>query len=329
MTLHPQAVAYLAADGPPGTGAPAVGLLAADRLGEDAAAAALGGPPVPLPVVREVDADGVTCRLYDPRAGRGAPVTVFLHGGGWVAGSLVTLDAACRRLADRSGCAVFSIGYRLAPEHPWPAQIDDVERAVGWLRGQAVDAGLDVSRLAIAGDSAGGTLAAVIARRARDAGTPYRFQALIYPPIRPPLDPPAGPDPALGAEYGLSHGEMAFYWSCYRGALGADGVRGPVLDPAGPGGPADPDLVPSAAASLAGLPPTLLITAEYDVLCAEGEEYGDALAAAGVPMVATRYLGMPHGFFRRLAVFDAARAAVDQVAAAIRDALDPPTAAPR
>jgi acetyl esterase len=314
MTLHPQAAAVLAEAGPAAVYEPPTReTLADDRIAEDAGAPALAGSLVGLPVVRDINADGVPCRLYDPRAGRGAPVLVFLHGGGWVAGSLITHEGACRRLADRSGCAVLAVAYRLAPEHPWPAPIEDAERAVTWLRAHGAEHGLDVTRLGIAGDSAGGTIAAVVARRARDVGLSYRFQALIYPPIRPPADPPEGPDPGTGAEHGLAIGAMAFYWSCYLGA--AD--------------PQDQDVCPDRAASLAGLPPTLLLTAEYDVLRDEAEGYGHALAAAGVPVVVTRYLGMPHAFFRRLAVYDAARAAVDQVAAATREALDPPTPAPR
>ncbi len=141
----------------------------------------VSGVPTPVAIVRDVDAGGVPCRLYDPRRGHGAPVLVYVHGGGWIAGSLTTADAACRRLADRSGCAVLSVGYRLAPEATWPAAIEDVETAVSWLRANAEEHGLDASRLAVGGDSAGGNVAAVLARRARDAGTAVRVPAAGLP----------------------------------------------------------------------------------------------------------------------------------------------------
>jgi acetyl esterase len=295
------------ADGP--SAPPDPSALAADRAANDAEARELSGPPTPVPVVLDLDAGGVPVRLYDPRNGHGAPVIVYLHGGGWVYGSLETVDGACRRLAHRSGCAVLSVGYRLAPEHPSPAAVDDVEAAVAWLRANAEEHGVSAARLAVAGDSAGGNLAAVVARRARDAGQPFAFQALIYPVIDGTPASPSLADPGAGAEHGLSGAEMAYFWDAYAPA-GVDREH--------------PDLTPLRAADLAGLPPALVITAEYDILRDEGEAYADALAAAGVPVVATRYQGLIHGFFRRLAKFDAAPVAVDQVAAAAREALDPP-----
>jgi acetyl esterase len=309
MTLHPQAASDLASEvipqGP--TPVPSLGDIANTRAEENAGAEAVGGPLAPVPIVVDLEADHVPVRLYNPRGGRGTPVTLFLHGGGWVGGSLVTHDAACRRLANRSGCAVFAVDYRLAPEHPWPAQIEDAVHALAWLRDHGDECGLDVSRMAVAGDSAGGTLAAILARRARDANAPFAFQALIYPPVEPFSPPPDGPDPRTGVEHGLSVGEMAWAWSTWLD--GAD--------------PNNQDVSPIRAKDLSGLPPTLIVTAEYDVLRAGAEAYGAALLAAGVPVVTTRYLGVPHGFFRRLGVYDAARMAVDQVAAAIKDVLDP------
>ncbi len=299
MTLHPQALAVL---GGPSSPLLTLADIEADRAETDAAVPVECGPPIAVPVVRDVDADGVPCRLYDPRNRHGAPVLVYLHGGGWISGSLESVDRACRRLADRSGCAVFSIGYRLAPEAPWPAAIHDAEAAVAWLRANATDLGLDGTRLAVAGDSAGGNLAAILARRARDAGEPYRYQVLVYPVI----DAVSTMDPGTGAETGLSAGEMALFWDHYL-PDGADRT--------------DPDVSPSRAPSLAGLPPALVITAEYDVLRGEGEAYAKAMVDAGVPVVLTRYQGMIHSFFRKLATFDAAAVAVDQAAAAVRDAL--------
>lgn len=258
------------------------------------------GPALPLPVVVDVDADGVPCRLYAKSFG--APVLVYVHGGGWCYGSIETVDRFCRRVADRSGCAVLSVGYRLAPEHVFPAALDDVETVLAYVRKEGSDLGVDPARLAIGGDSAGGQLATVAARRQRDAATPLDYQVLIYPVI----------DPMLASEsydevggYGLDRASMKLAWETF------------VPDPAQRFGP---DVAPLAA-DLTGMPPTLMITAEYDVLRDEGADYADALVAAGVSVVHTRYAQMNHGFARKLAVIDAARAAADQVAAALRSAL--------
>jgi acetyl esterase len=149
----------------------------------------------------------------------------------------------------------------------------------------------------------------VLARRARDAGTPFAHQTLVYPVTDGVGGSAAAADLEAGAEHGLSGAAMAFYWRCYL-PDGADRTH--------------PDVSPACAPDLAGLPPALVITAEYDVLAAEGEAYAGAMAEAGVPVVTTRYQGMVHGFFRKLAQFDAAAVAVDQVAAAVREALDRP-----
>jgi acetyl esterase len=280
--------------------------IMADRAAMEAGAAAVTGPPIPVPVVVDVNADGVPCRLYDPRNSHGAPVLVYLHGGGWVSGGLATADAACRRLADRSGCAVLSVGYRLAPEAQWPAAILDAETAVAWLRANADAHGVDASRLAIGGDSAGGNLAAVLARRARDAGAPFAFQLLVYPVTDAVSGATSLPDLTAGADSGLSGRDLVVYWDHYL----PDGVDRE-----------DPDISPLHAESLAGLPPALVITAEYDVLRDEAEAYAHAMIEAGVPVVLTRYQGMVHSFFRMLGAFDASPVAVDQAAAAVREAL--------
>jgi acetyl esterase len=309
MNLHPQAVADLASEtiAPGQIPEPTTADIAATRAAENDGALALGGPPIPVPIVVDLEADGVPIRLYNPRGGRGTPVTFFLHGGGWVGGSLITHDATCRRLANRSGCAVVAIDYRLAPEYPWPAQVEDAVHALAWVRDHADEMGLDVTRTAVVGDSAGATIAAILARRARDAHAGFDFQALVYPPVEPFAEPPVGPNPQTGVEHGLSVGEMTWAWDAWL--AGAD--------------PDNQDIAPARTKDLTGLPPTLIVTAEFDVLRDGAEAYGDALAAAGIPVVTTRYLGVPHGFFRRLAVYDAARAAVDQVAAAIKEVLDP------
>ena len=303
MALHPQvtAAAELRRRAP-------ADVLAADpetqlRFVRDAmeeSNAAESGPAFPLPVVVDVDADGVPCRLYAKAVQ--APVFVYVHGGGWCYGSIETVDRFCRRVADRSGCAVLSVGYRLAPEHVFPAALHDVETVLAWVRKEGEQLGIDATRLAIGGDSAGGQIATVVARRQRDAATSLDYQVLIYPVIDPML---ASESYAELGGYGLDRASMKRAWETY------------VPEPAQRFGP---DVAPLAA-DLAGMPPTLIITAEYDVLRDEGADYADALIAAGVPTVHVRYAGMNHGFARKLAVIDAARAATDQVAAALRAAL--------
>jgi acetyl esterase len=258
------------------------------------------GPALPLPVVVDVDADGVPCRLYAKSVN--APVFVYLHGGGWCYGSIETVDRFCRRVADRSGCAVLSVDYRLAPEHVFPAALDDIETVLSFVRREGADLGVDASRLAIGGDSAGGQLATVTARRQRDAATPLDHQVLIYPMIDPMVASESFDE--LG-EYGLDRDSVRLAWTTF--------APDPALR-------FTPDVAPLAA-ELTGMPPTLIITAEYDVLRDEGADYADALIAAGVPVVHVRYAGMNHGFARKLVLFDAARAAADQVASCLRSAL--------
>ncbi|BCJ51646.1 alpha/beta hydrolase [Actinoplanes sp. NBRC 14428] len=304
MAVHPQVHASLAIRRRPPAEAlaadPYERLQHARRAMEESNEAECG-PAIPLPVVVDVDADGVPCRLYATRTG--APVLVYVHGGGWCYGSVETFDRLCRRIADRSGCAVLSVGYRLAPEHVFPAALDDVETVLGWVRKEGAGLGVDPSRLAIGGDSAGGQLATVAARRQRDAATPLDYQVLIYPAIDP-MTASESYDEVGG--YGLDRASMKLAWETY------------VPSPADRFGP---DVAPLAVEDLAGMPPTLIITAEYDVLRDEGADYADALVTAGVPVVHVRYAGVNHGFARKLALFDAARAAADQIAVSLRAAL--------
>ena len=292
--LRPRPPAELAAAGP-------AELLAFIRAAMEESNDAECGPALPLPVVVDVDAGGVPCRLYATRPD--APVFVYLHGGGWCYGSIETVDRMCRRVADRSDCAVLSVGYRLAPEHVFPAALDDAGTVLDFLGKSGAELGVDASRVAIGGDSAGGQLATVTARRRRDAGLPLDYQVLIYPAIDP-LTSSASYD-ELGA-HGPDRASMRLAWETF--------VPDPALR-------LTPDAAPLATADLAGMPPTLIITAEYDTLRDEGADYADALLAAGVPVVHTRYMGVDHGFARKLGTIDDARAAADQVASALRAAL--------
>ncbi|GAA2516131.1 alpha/beta hydrolase [Winogradskya humida] len=302
--LHPQVAASLAVrQRPPAdvlAADPEAQLAFARQAMEDTVEAECG-PAIPLPVVVDVDADGVPCRLYASRTA--SPVLVYVHGGGWCYGSIETLDRLCRRIADRSGCAVLSVGYRLAPEHPHPAALLDVETVLAWVRKEGTGLGVDPSRLAIGGDSSGAQLATVAARRQRDAATPLDYQVLIYPAIDP-MTASESYDEVAGN--GLDRASMKLAWETF------------VPNPADR---FSPDVAPLAVENLAGLPPALIITAEYDVLRDEGADYADALLSAGVAVVHTRYMGMNHGFARKLAFFDAARSAADQIAVSLRAAL--------
>ena len=301
MTLHPQARAALA------EAAEREAYLVPGRPGFDLArtraelrGTAHPGPCEEVAYVDDVDADGVACRLFRP--GPGVPLALYLHGGGWALGSVEEVEPLCRRLANRSGWAVLAVGYRLAPEHPYPAAIEDVERAVAWLRREGAALGIDASRLALAGDSAGGNLAAAVTLRARARGAPaYLLQALIYPALDLADEAPSRLEFAEG--FGLDRATVRWHVESYAPGL-ADRRR--------------PDVSPLRAESLAGLPPAVVVTAEYDPLRDEGEEYAVRLADAGVPVVATCYLGMIHGF-ADLAKFTAARALVDQVSAALHN----------
>jgi acetyl esterase len=253
----------------------------------DAVPAEVGAGPS-LRTVADVDAGGVPARLYTD--GDERPALLYAHGGGWVMGDLETHDGLCRHLAAASGWAVLAVDYRRAPEAPHPAAIDDAETALGWLRGRSP------APVAVAGDSAGAQVAAVVARRQRDRGNPLAAQVLICPALDPAMAYPELDD------YGLHREEMRFFWDAFA-PTGIDR--------------SDPDVDPFRA-SLNGLPPAVIVTAELDVLRDEGERYAAALMAAGVPVVAARYQGVNHNFVRKLALFDAAHGAVAQIAAALR-----------
>ncbi len=244
--------------------------------------------------VRDVDADGVRCRLYTPE-GAGAGVVVHLHGGGFVFHDIDVHDASARRLANRCGTAVLSVDYRRPPEDPFPAAPDDVSTVVGWLQREAEGLGL-AGPTYVHGDSAGGNLALVAALR-----HPGVFTAvgLVYPF----LDPTAGFESYRTATDGFDPREAAWYWQQYA-ATDADLT--------------DPDLAPLLSDRLDTLPPTLVVTAEHDPLRDEGEHLARLLADAGVDVVATRYLGQLHGFWRHPDAFPAAEPLIGQVAAFFR-----------
>ena len=241
--------------------------------------------------VADVDADGVPCRAYHP-ADAAAGVVVHLHGGGFVLNDVEVHDGAARRLANRVGRAVLSVDYRLAPEHPFPAAPDDVDTVLAWLVREGEAHGL-AGPLLGHGDSAGANLALVAALR-----HPGRFAALAL--TYPFLDPTAGFASHRTEAEGFDARTVAWYWAQYAGG-----------DPAHH---ADPDFAPLLSPHLGTLPPTLVTTAEHDPLRDEGEHLAGLLAEAGVEVVATRYLGQIHGFWRHEQVFPAAEPLMAQVA---------------
>ena len=225
----------------------------------------------------------LAARLYVAEgAGDNPPLTVYFHGGGWVIGTIDTHDGTCRALANASKAAVLSVAYRLAPEHPYPVPLNDCYDATVWAAANAASLGVNGSKLAVAGDSAGGNLAAAVALMARDHGGPkLAHQLLIYPVTDADFDRPSYGANG-GGEYYLSTEGMKWFWRHYLGGV----------DPR-----SDSLAAVIQQANLAGLPSATVITAEYDPLRDEGDAYAAKLAKAGVAVDAACAPGMIHGFF--------------------------------
>jgi acetyl esterase len=245
-------------------------------------------------------------RTYRPNgtaAGARLGGVVYFHGGGFVLGSVAGHDALCRQLAVRAGCVVASVEYRLAPEHRFPAAVEDAYAATCWVSEHAPRLGIDRAKLAVAGESAGGNLAAVVAALARDGGgPPLVFQALLSPVMDlRALDTPSYRDNAEG--YLLTRAMMAWFRDQY---VEREAQRD------------DPRCSPLAAGDFAGLPATLVISAEYDPLRDEGAAYVQALAAAGVDARVSCYDGMIHTFTSLYPYLDRGRAALDEVSTDLR-----------
>jgi acetyl esterase len=246
----------------------------------------------------------IPVRIYRPTSSLALPVVVYFHGGGFVIGDISTHDTVCQRLSGEVPAVVVSVDYRLAPEHRFPAAVEDCEAATRWVSDHAGEFGGDSGRIAVAGDSAGGNLAAVVARRARDSGgPPIAFQLLVYPATDMTRSLPSQTENATG--YLLEADTMAWFIGNY-------------LDDADP---RNPDASPLFADDLSNLPPALVVTAEFDPLRDEGEAYAERLRAAGVPAAVSRYDGMIHGFYGFDSIFDASKRATGETVVALRDAL--------
>ena len=251
-------------------------------------------------------AGDIPVRVYVPTDEPGPrPVLVYFHGGGWVIGSVETHDGTVREIAQASGLTVVSVDYRLAPEHPCPAPVDDCVAAVRWVVEHAADLDVDPARLAVGGDSAGGNLATITAVELRDSDVDIRFQLLIYPATDGTMSHPSIDENAEG--YFLTKETMEWFFRHY---LGDGDPRGPRVSPLH---------LPDEA--LAGLPPALVITAEYDPLRDEGEAYAARLADVGVEARASRYDGMIHGFFSLRDLVPEGKSAIGEACTALRDAV--------
>jgi acetyl esterase len=304
MPLDPKAKELL--DEVAGSGRPNAHLLPVEqaRANFEALFAGLGhGPELHGEDDHAVPVDGaaILVRTYRPAPGT-LPLVVYLHGGGWLLGSAGAYDVVCRQLAAASGCLVASVDYRLAPEHRFPAAVEDAWAATVWAHANADALGADAQRLAVAGDSAGGNLAAVVAQRARDRGTPpLRFQLLVYPVT---TADPSTLDMAYEGFF-LYRDELAWHLEHYLG----------------PGADAMSPLVSPLAGDVAGLPPALILTAECDLLHAQAEAYARRLAEAGVSVELREAPGMIHGWFGLGSVFPVADEYMQIAGTALREAL--------
>lgn len=264
------------------------------------------GPAVGAVVDRGIPGpDGeVAVRIYAPAGAGPFPILVWFHGGGWVVGDLESADPTARHLCQGAGCVVVSVDYRLAPETKFPGPAEDCYAATVWAAENAAAINGDASRIAVGGDSAGGNLAAAVSLMAADRrGPAIAHQLLVYPVTERNYQTASYIDNAEG--YMLAREAMRWYWDAYL-ASDADA--------------ANPYAAPMRAQSLAGQPPALVITAEFDPLRDEGEAYGRRLREAGVDAAITRYDGMIHGFFGMVGVMDQSRQAVDQASGALRAA---------
>jgi len=246
----------------------------------------------------------ITVRVYSPGGHGPHPALVFYHGGGWVIGDLYTHDGFCRSLTNAARCVVVSVDYRLAPEFKYPVAVEDSYAALVWVVANAARLGIDPRRVAVGGDSAGGNLAAVVALVAKErGGPPLVHQVLIVPVTDYDFGTPSYRENATG--YLLTREGMRWFWAHYlaREAQGLERYASPLRAP-----------------NLAGLPPALVITAEYDPLRDEGEAYAARLRDAGVAVTLTRYPGMIHGFVRMTRILDQARTALSEIAGSLQKA---------
>jgi len=305
MALDPQAKAFL--DLGAAAGEPPMSTLTPEQNRERTAGLnALSGAakPVAKAESRMIPVEGgeIELRIYTPAGDGPFPLFVYIHGGGWVIGDVDTVDSLCRNMAHESESVVASVNYRLAPEHKFPVPVEDCYTAVQWVSGHARQLNGDASRLAVGGDSAGGNLAAVVSQLAKERGGPaISYQVLVYPVTQAGLETTSYRENGEG--YFLTVDSMDWFFRQY---LNADEEK------------ADVRVSPLLAKDLSGLPPALVITAEYDPLRDEGEMYAERLRQAGVAVELTRYEGMIHGFFWMAGIMEQGAKAISQVSGRLR-----------
>jgi acetyl esterase len=267
------------------------------------------GPTADLPV-----------RIYTPNGVAPFPALVYFHGSGWTISNIELADAPHRALANRTGCVVIAVNYQKAPEHKYPTPFDDAYATLEWVHNHAAGLSVDPSRIGVGGDSAGGNLAAAICLKARDRrGPDIAFQLLVYPATDCRFDLPSMVENSEG--YLLTTAGVRWFWGQY------------LADPADAD---DPYACPMRAVDFIGLPPAVIITAEYDPLRDDGEAYASRLSEAGVPVVLRRYEGMVHGFLWASGVLAGSRRLLDDLGADVRRLLsdlssppDPDLTAPK
>lgn len=305
MPVHPQAQMFLdQVEGQPQAYEMSIAEARAMMDGFNA----LAGDPQPVAGVDDLEIDGpagaLRLRVYRPSEGRDLPVTVYYHAGGYVMGSLDSHDSLCRALAHGADSVVVAVDYRRAPEHTFPAPVDDAFAALRWVAAHGGDLGADASRLAVAGDSVGGGLATIVSILARDAGGPaIRLQVMVYPDVDWSFTSPSwteyGHDYFVTVEVAEWLRELYFNrpeeWSDWRAS-------------------------PLRCPDLTGLPPALLVCPEYNLARSDMEAYAQRLSDAGVPTTFSLYEGMLMGFWCMGSFIDAGRDAIDEVAAALRAA---------
>jgi acetyl esterase len=282
--------------------------------------ATTAGPPRPLARVEAIEVSGAAgslpARLYvadtvapDVAERAAGPLLVYFHGGGWVIGDLDTHDSPCRFLAAETGTPVLSIDYRLAPEHPFPAAVEDACAGFAWAAAHAAELGVDPARIAVGGDSAGGNLAAAVGLSTRGGGGPRPAMQLLFYPVTDALGGPSRQDFAEGFQ--LTKADMDWFEAHYLSG-GASGE--------------DPRISVLRAEDLSGLPPAYVTTAAFDPLRDEAEAYAERLRTAGVPVALRRHPGLIHGFANMTAISRTARAAMLEAAGALRMGLAHPLA---
>ena len=270
-----------------------------------------GGDLVPVARVEDRSIPGpageIPIRIYTPNGSGPFGALVYFHGGGWVVGNIEMTDQPCRMITKAAGCVTVSVDYRLAPEHKFPAGPEDCYAATRWVAQNALEIGCDAKRIAVGGTSAGATRAAATALMARDRGGPrIAYQLLVYPATRRELDTPSHSQFATDGYYILSRADMEWFWGHYL---------------AGEADALNPYACPARAGTLAGLPPAMVITAEYDPLRDEGEAFAARLRDDGVATVLKRYDGVTHGFFGMPTFVEQSRRAITEASVALRGAI--------